>query len=777
MGESMFYRKNAARDNATLMAALALSLSAHATTAGDVAPTTGDAPTQTTQGRAMQGREVSGSASEQLQEVVVTAQKRTERLQDVPIPVSVIEAKQLVSNNQVKLADYYSQVPGLSVAPSVISTQSLAIRGISTGAVETGPPGAAPTVGIMVDDVPFGGSSGADTFVPDFDPGDLQRIEVLRGPQGSLYGASSMGGLIKFVTVDPSTESLSGRVEAGSSVVANGAQPGYTFRGSVNVPVTDDFALRASVFTRQDPGYIDNPVLGIKGVNEDHATGGHLVGLWRPSDALSVKVNAFYQVIQGDGTSDVTPTPPPGVGAPPKLGDLQQYYIRGIGPYDRRAEAYSAVINYKVGSLDLTSLTGFNRYRINDNFDYTFALGPLSEQQFGQIGTPILNAVGISRVTQELRLASPLGQHFDLLVGFFFSHESESFDQTTVASNPTTGAIVGQWFEAFVPNTLREIAGFADLTWHVTDRFDVQIGARESQFDIVNKSATWTGPFDTVLLGYPTESHFVPGESSTPDAFTYLFTPSFKISPDLMVYARLASGYRAGGNNFGIPNVPAQFSPDKTKNYELGSKGDFLEHRLSIDASLYYIDWENLQLPLVTPPPVVFGYTGNAGSAKSEGVELSAQARPISSLTVAGWITIANAELTKNVPGAGQNGVIYGFAGDKLPYSARFTGNLSAQQDFPLAGEWTGFVGGMLSYIGAREDVFPVASPERQYLPAYAKSDLRIGAKSQAWSVNLYVNNVADRRGLLSGGVGNVVPYSFYEIQPRTVGLNIARQF
>ena len=188
----------------------------------------------------------------------------------------------------------------------------------------------------MVDDVPFGGSSGADTFVPDFDPGDLQRIEVLRGPQGSLYGASS-------------------------------------------------------------------------------------VGLWRPSDALSVKVNAFYQVIKGDGTSDVTPNPPPGVGAPSTLGDLQQYYIRGIGPYDRRAEAYSAVINYKVGSLDLTSLTGFNRYRINDNFDYTFALGPLSEQQFGQIGTPILNAVGISRVTQELRLASPLGQHFDLLVGFFFS--------------------------------------------------------------------------------------------------------------------------------------------------------------------------------------------------------------------------------------------------------------------------------------------------------------------------------------------------------------------
>jgi outer membrane receptor protein involved in Fe transport len=501
------------------------------------------------------------------------------------------------------------------------------------------------------------------------------------------------------------------------------------------------------------------------------------VGLWRPSDALSVKVNAFYQVIKGDGTSDVTPNPPPGVGAPPKLGDLQQYYIRGIGPYDRRAEAYSAVINYKVGSLDLTSLTGFNRYRINDNFDYTFALGPLSEQQFGQIGTPILNAVGISRVTQELRLASPLGQHFDLQVGVFYSHETEEFDQYFDASNPTTGVIVGQWFHAYVPNTLGEIAGFGDLTWHLTDRFDVQIGARESGFDIVNKSATWVGPFNTVVLGNPSNSNFVPEESSKPNAFTYLFTPRYKISQDLMVYARLASGYRAGGNNFGIPDVPTKFTPDKTKDYELGSKGDFFGNRLSIDASLYYIDWKNLQVPLVTPPPVSFGYTGNAAAAKSEGVELSVEGRPISSLTLSAWVAIANAELTQNVPGAGQNGVIYGFSGDKLPYAAHFTGHLSAQQDFPLAGAWTGFAGGMLSYVGSREDVFPVASPERQYLPAYAKSDLRVGAKSPSWTVNLYMNNVADRRALLSGGIGNLIPYSYYYIQPRTVGLNIARQF
>ncbi len=752
----MFSRMNVARHSAALTAILALCFSTHAPAQVNAA-----AP---------------AASSELLQEVVVTAQKREERLQDVPIPVAVVDAQQLLSNNEVKLTDYYSQVPGLSVAPSILSTQAVTIRGISTGAVETGPPGAAPTVGIVVDDVPFGGSSGADTFVPDFDPGDLQRIEVLRGPQGSLYGASSMGGLVKFVTVDPSTNALSGRVEAGTDGISNGGGPGYNFRGSVNVPVTGDFAVRASVFTREDPGYIDNPVLGISGVNEDHASGGHLVALWRPLDGLSVKLNALYQVINGGGTSDVTPNPPPGVGAPAMLGDLQQFYIRGVGPYQRKAEAYSVVINDKLGDIELTSLTGFNRYRFHDEIDFTFELAPLSQFEFGQSGSPIFDLVDISRVTQELRAAAPLGQHFDLLVGIFYSHEIESFDQFFDASNPNTGAVVGHWFTAAVPNTLGEIAGFGDLTWHLTDRLDVQFGARESRFDIVNKSATWFGPFNPIVLGQPF-THVIPGESSSPDAFTYLFTPRYRISPDLMVYARLASGYRAGGNNFGIPNVPTTFAPDKTENYELGSKGDFLDHRLSLDASLYYIDWKNLQVPLVTPPPASFGYTGNAAAAKSEGVELSVEVRPATGLTIAAWATIANAELTRDVPGAGQNGVVFGLAGDKLPYSARFTGNLSIQKDFPLNGEWSGFAGGMLSYVGARQDVFPVASAERQYLPAYAKQDVRVGAKSQDWTVNLYMNNVADRRGVIAGGIGNVIPYSFYLIQPRTVGLNIARQF
>jgi outer membrane receptor protein involved in Fe transport len=243
-----------------------------------------------------------------------------------------------------------------------------------------------------------------------------------------------------------------------------------------------------------------------------------------------------------------------------------------------------------------------------------------------------------------------------------------------------------------------------------------------------------------------------------------------------MVYARLASGYRPGGSNAGTPQVPQEYSSDKTEDYEIGSKVDFLDHTLSLDASLYYINWKNIQLPLIYP---VNGstYVGNAAGAKSEGIELTTEARPLTGLTLGAWVTWDEAVLTQTVPGAGQAGEIFGFTGDRLPNTARFSGNFTANYEFPLAPGMKGFVGGELSYVGDRQDAFSSVSAERQDLPAYAKLDLRTGTTFDAWTVNVYVNNVDNKRGLISGGVGNAIPYAFYYIQPRTVGLNVSKTF
>jgi iron complex outermembrane recepter protein len=722
----------------------------------------------------------SSSSPNALQEVVVTAEKREEHLLDVPIPVSVVDTSSLAVNNQVKLTDFYSEVPGLSIAPSTMSSQTISIRGLTTGAVGSGPPNPSPIVAVTVDGVPYGGAGGGDQLVPDFDPGDLQRVEVLRGPQGTLYGASSVGGLVNFVTVDPSLVGVSGRLEAGGNSVQNGSELGYTFRGSVNVPLSSDFAVRASAFTRQDPGYIDDPVLGLKGVNEDRASGGHVAALWQPSETFSLKLSALYQKITGHDSSDQTPTPPSffGVG---QLGDLQQFYIRAVNTYgyDRTVQDYTLQLKWKIGVADLVALTGYNRYSVDDSFDLSLALNSFSEKYFGTPGDQIINTIGLDRLTQEIRLSAPLGEKFDGLLGVFDSHEDDYWKWQYLASDPLTGAQLGDWgtYNPYnAPIVYDEFSVFGDLTYHVTDQFDVQFGGRESWLKNTVDTATATDTLATVIYGAPTTPFNFPSTTLNENAFTYLLTPRFKVSSDFMVYARLASGYRPGGVNIGILHVPEEFSGDKSKDYEIGAKAEFLDHTLSVDGSVYYIDWKNIQLPLIYP---VNGstYVGNAAGAKSQGVELSIQSRPVSGLTIAAWVTWIDAELTQSVPGAGIAGEIYGFEGDRLPNTPRFSGNLSLDYNFPLASDFRGFLGGALSYVGDRLDAFSSAGPQRQDLPAYAKLDLHAGTTYNSWTANLYVNNVADKRGLISGGIGNQLPYSFYYIQPRTVGLSVAKTF
>jgi len=267
-----------------------------------------------------------------------------------------------------------------------------------------------------------------------------------------------------------------------------------------------------------------------------------------------------------------------------------------------------------------------------------------------------------------------------------------------------------------------------------------------------------------------------PQVTSSANAFTYLVTPRFKLSNDMMVYARFASGYRAGGPNptpGGV--VPKQYDPDKTLNYELGAKGDFLDHAVSFDASLYYIKWDDIQITLVNQQDGVSSYQVNGGHAKSEGVELSAEVRPAKGLTLSAWAVLNNPVLTENFPPAS---IVAGTGvdGAKLPFASRFSAHVSAQQAFPIHGDLSGYLGGMLSYVGERDGGFVAVAP-RQVYPAYAKLDLRAGFDYATWTLNLYADNVTDRRGMLSGGIGQFPPFAFNYIQPRTIGLNIAKSF
>ena len=703
----------------------------------------------------------STSVGAQLEEVIVTAQKRTENLQEVPVPVSVINTDALVNNNQVLLRDYYSTVPGLSMTTNTQSTQILSIRGIVTN------PGN-PTVGITVDDMPFGSSTGGGggLVVPDFDPGDLSRVEVLRGPQGTLYGASSLGGLIKFVTVDPSTSGFTGSLQAGLSGVHNGSEVGDVYRGAMNIPLTDSLAIRASAFTRLDPGYIDNPVLDIKGVNTSRADGGMLAALWTPSQNLSLKLTALLQQVKGDGSSDVD--------VQSGLGDLQQSYLPGVGAYDRRVQVYIATLKAKLGNIDLTSISGYNINQFSDSWDYTFALGPYTQQQFGVSGTPIDNYNRTAKFTQEVRLSSSIGTRIDWLLGGFYTHEDSQYVQHLLAENPATGAIVGTWCNCSSPETYAESAAFADLTYHVSDRFDIQLGGRESRIRQEFDTSVETGPYDTVFLGQPSPI-IVPAAYASGNPFTYLLTPRLRVSDDLMVYARLASGYQAGGANQGDPGTPPEFAPSKTQNYELGLKADTSGHSLSFDVSVYYIKWQDIQLSFIDPQNFL-SYIGNGSGAKSQGAELSVRATPLDGLTLTAWVTYDDAVLTDAFPSAVVASGEYGVAGDRLPFVSRYSGYVSAEQKFPLVNGWTLFAGGDLNYVGDRLGFF-AGSPQRTVFPGYAKSDLHAGLQVHSWRVNVFVNNVADKRAAIAGGQQYLPPFAFQYIEPRLIGLNVTKTF
>jgi iron complex outermembrane recepter protein len=697
----------------------------------------------------------------ELTEIIVTAQKRDERLQDVPVPVTAVAASSLIASNEFRLQDYYTLVPGLAVTSSEFNgSTNISIRGISSGDYTN------PTVGITLDDMPFGSSTalGGGYVVPELDPSDLARIEVLRGPQGTLYGASSIGGLLKYVTVDPSLEGFSGRAQVGGSSVHGGVNEGYNVSGAVNIPLSDTWAVRASGFTRKDPGYIENIQNGERAVNHATVSGGHVSSLWRPSDQFLLRLSALLQDYKLAG--------PPFVTIAPGLGDLQQSFLPGTGFVDRKFQAYNATASAKLGAFDLISVTGYSVTKLNDDADYTSLLGGCcTSVLFPVSGTANTDTATTKKFTEELRLSGSVTDHLDLLLGGFYTHERSPFIERFLAANDAGGTVGTEvTFDWFV--TYAETAGFADLTYRFTDRFDIQLGARESQIR-QSYAEVDTGPYVPFAELHPSPL-LIPQVALDSNAFTYLLTPRFRITPDLMVYARLASGYRPGGPNptaspFGLPLT---FKPDKTKNYEIGSKGDALDHKLSFDASLYYIDWQDIQLSLFNP---TYGLTffSNASKAKSEGAELSLEARPVGGLKISGSATWNNAVLTRAIPSPS---LVVGAEGSRLPYGSRFSSTLGLEEDVALGGGFTGSVGGSASFVGDRVGAF-AATTTRQDLPSYTKIDLRAGLEHNTWSGYLAINNITDKRGLLGGGTGTLVPTSFLYIQPRTISLSVAKTF
>ncbi len=697
-----------------------------------------------------------------LEEVTVTSRKRIERMQDVPVPVTTVSAVTLADRGQFRMQDYHLRLPGLTLTPNQFNgAPSIAIRGITSGDVTN------PTVAITVDDVPFGSSTsiGGGYYAPDFDPSNLERVEVLRGPQGTLYGAVGIGGLIKFVTVDPSTEGFEGRVQAGLNSVEGSDENSYNMSAGLNIPLTDTFAVRMTGFNRRDAGYIDNiRGTGEQNVNQSRGAGGYVSAMWFPSDEFSLKLNALVQDSEILGSPYVTMAP--------GVGDLQQDFLPSTGSVERRFESYGATAQYFADAVELTSVTGYSESQLNDLLDYTVLFGKFTQLLSGTDDTLEADATTTYKFSQELRGLFPLGERMDLLLGAYYSRESSPFKLEIIAASPQ-GQRLDTLLTSDFYSTFSEWAAFSTLTYYFTDQFDLQIGLRKSKIK-QTFGETDTGPLVPVVLGTDTPRE-LPEDVAREQETTYLVTPRYKISQNVMLYARYASGYRPGGINQGdFDDSPTRFAPDETQNYEIGIKGSIFDNRFSFDSSLYYIDWQDLQLSLVNPANGQ-NYFTNGSRARSEGVELSMRLVPTDGLHIDTWVVWNNAELTEAMPSPAQGGV-NGPKGARLPFGSRLSASTSVEYEFALAGT-TATAGTTVSYVGDRLGTFVSDGPERQQFSSYTVIDLQGSVRKNGWAVNLYINNLADTRGVLGGGNGTIIPTAFQVIQPRTLGLSVARHF
>ena len=703
------------------------------------------------------------AAGARVEEVVVTAEKREQNLQDVPQSVTALSGAGLDLVRATTFEDYITRVPGAVLVSDQPGSSRLVLRGINTGGVSA-------TIATYVDETPYGSVTGlanGAVLAPDLDTFDMQRIEVLRGPQGTLYGASSLGGLLKYVTNAPDPSGYSGKVEIDGEDTSHG-DLGGSVKGVFNAPLGDKAAVRISGYYDDLSGFIDDPLRHATRVNEAKYSGGRLSFLAKPTDKLTIRLSAVVQDISSRGTSTVDVNP---ATLAPLYGDLTQ--SRTFSQPNRVAYRIADLnVGYDFGLAKLTSVSSYATLRQDTNEDATAMYGALLTQVLGQpLGANVLQNLKQKKFTQELRLASG-PQKFEWLIGGFYTNEINTLRQNlsgiSLVNPPQVVPGFGGLETVYLPTRYYEYAAFANADYHFTDRFDLSAGGRYSHND-QRFLQTTAGP----LVG---GSSTITGSSSE-GVFTFAVAPKYKISDDVTAYARVSKGYRPGGPNTVNPlapaTVPRTFSSDSLIDYEGGLKTDFLDHTVTFDVTGFYIDWSRIQLLADVGG---FGVNINGASAASKGVEATLAYSPIRALNLSANAAYTQANLTADTPA-----LVGGKNGDRLPYSPHISAAFNADYSVPLNVDSDVFFGGSLRVIGQRYGDFSATPADNHLsLPSYASLDLRAGVDLHKVRIEAYVKNVNDARGVLTvGGFGATPGGAIQEgvERPRTYGISLSASY
>ncbi len=729
----------------------------------------------------------SGSVSE----VIVTASKRvSQSALSVPGAIQAISGDSLAKAGTIGFIDVAVKIPGLQIQDLGPGDRKYVVRGVNS----TGDS----TTGVYYDEAVISGSNANDGggMEADIRLFDMDHVEFLRGPQGTLYGASSESGTIRFVTKKPDMENYGGYATAEGSDTEHGAG-NYNFNGAVNLPIIKDvLALRVVGWRVSDSGFIDQPRIAtgeLKDVNNDDVSGGRINLRFTPIHDLTIDAYYTTQTETSDGSPRYTPAGVTSFGAPgiPAVQgcDLCNTDVTR-SPYGERIDLYGVTINYQMpyGTVTATS-NQYNRH-LQFNFDSTPVLIANGVNIPGETEEPQQRDV----TSSEIRYASKFDFPVNFVAGVFRQYETNDLAVHVLKTN-AAGLAVGPFSEAndedalSNPNgttffgridnrTTTEYAAFTEVTWDVTPKFQIVGGARYFS-ESLQGNQEQTHPFG----GFPAGQNLVviPDQTETFSKITFKANASYKINPNLMVYVTASEGFRGGGLNAQsqpFEPIPTSYAPDSLWNYEAGLKGKLFDGKLQYSVDGYAILWNNIQQPETTSDGA-FTFTGNAGNARITGFEYEFDAKPIQYVTVSFTGSYQDAVLTKGATAAqvAANGTL-GVTGDKIANVPPFQANLSLDYTRPINDTMSWTLAGDITYRDSMNSQTNLTdNPFNVPLSAYTLLGARTSINTGPWTATVFVRNLGDDRAQISAINSAQDPLALLTIRPRTFGMSVSRTF
>jgi iron complex outermembrane receptor protein len=761
----------------------------------------------------------------QLEEVLVTATKREASVQDLPFSINAMSEQDIQRTGSMNLEDLSRNVAGLTIQNLGPGQSQVAIRGVSAGQVVRDQPGVKEQVGVYLDETVISLS----LFTPDIDLYDLNRVETLRGPQGTLFGSGSVGGTIRFITNQPDFEEFGGSFEANLNTVTDGEEGGH-LKGALNIPMGDKLAMRVVGYGTEYAGFID--ALGENGARDDDVNSGNRYGgrvalAFQPTNDLIITPRVVYQKIEADGFNrqevfNLFANPYTTTRPAIKLGERQQYLLLDEYFEDETLIA-DLVATWSLDSIDLTYAGSYTDRQILVSRDASALTGSVGvDVGFPEEGvllpSNLRDTTDLEQYTHEFRIASNSGEKFNWLVGAFYSDVEREYAQRlpTPGHDAVSDAVLGEGtaegsyggvygpdspYNADLPYDIEQMAFFGEATYDITERLHLTLGGRYYDFEEERtfRSGGWFSNSD--LQTDKTDS----------DGFTPRILASYDLSDEMTVNAQASQGFRLGGVNDPLNASLCDegdlrtfggfqaYEDEKLWNYEIGVKSMF--SAIQFNAAAFYTDIEDLQTTLDAgscSSRVVF----NVPEAHTMGVEWELTAYPIDNFLVTfsgSWI---EAEFDSTVTDSGGN-VLAGIEdGNRLASVPELQLSASATYNFDvnLFGSNELYISGAIQHVGERytqpSDQVAGAGEFQSGLPfggatgnevtsldleleSYELINLSAGILWDTWEAVLYANNVTDENVDLSfdrerGGRARL---AFRTNQPRTVGLTVRKHF